>query len=59
MATKRLLRGELKAANDNMVSETATLKAQLKAANDNHLHDVAAIEKLRKEFEGLKWVGRR
>lgn len=46
---------ELKADNDNLVSETTALGAQLKAANDNHLHDAAAIEELRKE---LHRVGR-
>jgi len=45
---------ELKAANDNLGSETAALQAQLKAANDNHLHDAAAIEELRKELGDLK-----
>jgi hypothetical protein len=37
----------LKAANDNLASETAALKAQLKAANDN-------VEELRNELGDLK-----
>jgi hypothetical protein len=51
---------ELKAANDNLVSETAGLRIQLKAANDNHLEDAAAIEELRKELREVKReVGRK
>jgi hypothetical protein len=47
---------ELKAANDNLVSETAALRAQLKAANDNHVKD---IEALREEIKALKRAGMR
>ena len=47
---------ELKAANDNMVSdsETAALRAQLKVANDNHLKDRADLDRVMKELRDLK-----
>jgi hypothetical protein len=45
---------ELKAANDNLVSETVALNAQLKAANDNHAKDAAAIEELRLDMRDVK-----
>jgi hypothetical protein len=55
---------ELKAANDNVVSETAALRAQLKAANDNYqvlksANDVQDKElgELRDEMERMKRVG--
>jgi hypothetical protein len=45
---------ELKAANDNLVSETMRLRLELKAENDNHLNDARAIEELRNELRALK-----
>ena len=45
---------KLEAANDNLVSETASLKAQLKAANDNHVKDRADLDRVMKELRDLK-----
>ena len=36
----------LKAANDNIVSETAALRAQLKAANDNLVSETSTLRAL-------------
>jgi hypothetical protein len=53
---------KLKAANDNLVSETSTLRAQLKAANDNHEKDMKELRKELYDFKsGVGWkraVGR-
>jgi outer membrane murein-binding lipoprotein Lpp len=41
---------ELKAANDNLVSETTALKRQLKAANDNEARMEQRIERLERKW---------
>jgi hypothetical protein len=41
-------RRQFKAANDNVVSETAALRAQLTAANDNSAHLEQRLERLEK-----------
>lgn len=42
---------ELKAENDNLVSETTTLRAQLKAANDNHSAEIDALRNKLRSFK--------
>jgi hypothetical protein len=44
----------LKAANDNVVSETTALRADLKSANDNHAKDRADLDRVMKELHDLK-----
>jgi hypothetical protein len=48
-ANRQLDFATLKAANDNLVSETMTLRLELKAANDNY-------RSLKEEVDGLKKV---
>ena len=50
-ARRQLDYAELKAANDNLVSETSVLKKQLQAANDNYVE-------LKREVDALKRVRR-
>jgi hypothetical protein len=45
----------LKAANDNLVSETTALRDQLKGANDNIARNAAAIHDLRRALDDRGW----